>query len=68
MQMHYAASALLLLSFSGVVNPVLADSGVADPATAATLAGEVAHAQHMRMLFPDRSGSVQQTPPVIPAA
>ena len=66
MQMHYAASALLLLSFSGVVNPVLADSGVADPATAATLAGEVAHAQHMRMLFPDRSGSVQQTPPVIP--
>ena len=61
-----AASALLVLAISGVVDPVHADSGVADPATAAALAGEVAHAQRMRALFPDGSGSNQQTPPVIP--
>ncbi len=62
-----AASALLILSISGVVSgPVRADSGVPDPATAATLAGEVAHAQRMRTLFRDGAGSSQQTPPVIP--
>jgi len=62
-----AACALLILSISGVVSgPVRADSGVPDPATAATLAGEVAHAQRMRTLFRDGAGSSQQTPPVIP--
>jgi len=61
-----AVSALLILSITGVVRPVHADSGTPDAATAATLAGEIAHAQRMRTLFPDAPGSVQQTPPVIP--
>ena len=65
-QIRCAASALLLFSISGVVDPVFADGGVVDPATAATLAGEIAHAQRMRTLFPDGPGSKQQTPPVIP--
>ena len=61
-----AAGALLMLSISGVVGPLSADSGTPDPATAATLAGEIAHAQKMHALFPDTLGNTQQTPPVIP--
>jgi hypothetical protein len=61
----YVAPALLIFAISQI-GPVHADSGTPDPTTAAALAGEVAHAQRMRALFPDPSGSTQQTPPVIP--
>jgi cytochrome c peroxidase len=61
-----AACALSMLSIAGIARSVHADSGVPDPVTDATLAGEVAHAQRMRTLFPDGSSSNQQTPPVIP--
>jgi hypothetical protein len=55
-----------MLSGIGIVRLARADSGAPDPATAATLAGEVAHAQRMRTLFPDGRGTNQLTPPVIP--
>lgn len=61
-----AVSALLILPMLTMVGAVRADSGAPDPATAATLAGEVAHAQRMRTLFPDGTGSSQRTPQVIP--
>lgn len=61
-----AAIALLMLSVAGIVRLAHAEGGVPDPATAAALAGEVAHAQHVRILFPDGSGSSQKTPPLIP--
>ena len=57
---------LLILSATSGIRPTLADSGTPDPATAAALAGEIAHAQRMHTLFPDSAGSAQRTPPVIP--
>src|SRR5579864_4334640 len=57
---------LLVLSATSGIRPTLADSGTPDPATAAALAGEIAHAQRMHTLFPDSAGSAQRTPPVIP--
>jgi len=34
--------------------------------SAAARAGEIAHAQKMRQLFPDMGGDTQATPPIIP--
>jgi hypothetical protein len=56
-----AALGLLLLAVPG---PARADSD--DALAAAATAGEVAHKQHMRLLFPDPMVSGQLTPPVIP--
>jgi len=55
-----------MLSLTSFGHAHAADRGMPDPATAATLAGESAHAQRMRTHFPDGSGSNQRTPPVIP--
>ena len=47
--------------------PVLAGPARADDLkAAAATAGEVAHKQRMRLLFPDHAVSVQRAPPVIP--
>jgi cytochrome c peroxidase len=60
------ASAMLPLCAAGLPSPAHADSGAPDPASAAALAGEIAHAQRMQILFPDPGKGVQSAPPVIP--
>ena len=60
------AHSSFLLCAAGNFNPVSADGNPPDPATAAVLAGELAHLQHMQTLFPDTDSSVQPTPPLIP--
>ena len=60
-----AACALWALSVAAVVRSAHADGDIFGPAPAATLEGEIAHAQHMRSLFQDGHGSSQRTPPVI---
>ena len=61
-----AACLLLALFIAGVVRSACADSDFFGlPAAAATLEGEIAHAQRMRTLFRDGRGSNQRTPPVI---
>jgi hypothetical protein len=57
--------AALLVGLAVAGAPAQAQVAGRDNARAAR-AGAVAHAQRMRQLFPDRNGSVQQAPPVIP--
>ena len=61
-------SRLLVTATLGLL-AVFADLAVvqaADVDTSATLAGEVAHKQRMRVLFPERTTGTQATPQVIP--
>jgi cytochrome c peroxidase len=58
------ASGLALVMLAGVAGSAAAQP--ADVDSSATLAGEIAHKQRMRQLFPDRTTSTQNTPQVIP--
>ncbi len=60
------ACALLALCIFGAVRSVHADSDAFGPQAIATLEGEIAHAQLMRILFRDGHGSKQRTPLIIP--
>ena len=62
-------SLLLGLTGSALISLLLALPGAAradDGGAKAATAGEVAHKQHMRLLFPDSAVGTQLTPPVIP--
>jgi cytochrome c peroxidase len=59
---RFAGAALAALT-TAAINPAWGDS--TDP-SAAAVAGEIAHKQKMLDLFPDATGGVQATPPVIP--
>ena len=53
-----------MVMLAGIACSAAAQS--ADVDSSATLAGEIAHKQRMRQLFPDRTIGTQQTPQVIP--
>jgi cytochrome c peroxidase len=53
-----------MVMLAGIACSAAAQS--ADVDSSATLAGEIAHKQRMRQLFPDRTTSTQNTPQVIP--
>ncbi len=59
------AGLALMAALSGIFGPVRAQETQAG-ASRAAVAGEVAHAQRMRELFPDFEAGTQLTPPVIP--
>ena len=57
---------LLTAIFTGLVNPAPVWAQPEGAGAAAAVAGEVAHKQKMRLLFPDRAASSQVTPSAIP--